>query len=259
VSILLTFFILAFVLILLFLGGSIFLQTWLYNVPANHIVYRALASGGGVALFLTLWTWIDASNPGNFGTLTEFSSYDVKEYNSVDSVYKKGNKEQIIPFRKKAGGKGSKDFVNEKNKSWHRNDTDGLMIALLIKEENKDEPTRFEVKLENDKFPAEIRYFEQGGSRYIDEQNIGRIVRTRGGLVFLNLLFNFLHLVVWVCALWFGMHYVFGHALGIGFALWLFNMLLVMPVVFESNRPKTQPQTSPPTIKTESIVSSGKA
>ena len=247
-AILVTFFILALVLIPLFLGGSILLQSWMYNVPANRILLRSLISGGGVALFLTLWCLIDSKAPGRYDTLFEFTRYDYKEYAEVNSVYKKGNVEQSIPYKKRADARGKVEFIHVQAgvaKPWTKSDTDGIMMALLVKEENKDEPTRFEVKLENGKFPADIRYIEKGGSRYIETEHIGRIISARSSVFIISLFLNFAHFAAWFCALWLGMRFVLGHALGIGFGLWLFTMILVMPILFNQTRPAPTPKTTP--------------
>jgi hypothetical protein len=235
---------LAFVFVLLLLGGSIFIQSWLYNVPASNIVLRALASGLGMSAFFTVWAALDAGSPGKFDSIFEGADLKVKEYSSVVSVRKTKTKDEEIPYRKNSTA-GRVQFFKEGEfqKQWSRSDADGMMIALLIKEEGNSDPTRFEIKLVDGKLPPDTIYYEKDGRRYIDAPNIGRIVTPRSGSFFLRAFFAIIHFALWVVALLLGMQYLFGHALGLGFALWLFMTFAFLPIIFNKMRPEKTPET----------------
>lgn len=228
---------LAFVFILLFLGGSILIQSWLYNVPADNVVIRAIATGAGVAVFYTLWSAMDAGNPGKYDSVFAAADLNIKEYDHVVSVRTTKTKEEEIPYRKNASGAKVQYFKEgEYQKTWSRSDADGMMTAILITEEGNNEPTRFEIKLVNGKLPNETIYFEKDGRRYIEAPMLGKIVTPRPGSFILRALISIVHFAILVAGLWFGMHFVFGHALGLGFGLWVFMTFGIMPMLFNLMR-----------------------
>lgn len=249
-SFLILFLALAFVFILLLLGGSILIQSWIYNVPADNIVVRALATGAAVAGFYTLWCIMDAASPGKYDSVFEAADLNIKEYNQVVSVRKTKTKEEEITYRKNASGPKVQYFKEgEYQKTWSRSDADGMVTALLIIEDGNKEPTRFEIKLVDGKLPNDTVYYEKGGRRYVEAPMLGQIVTPRPGSFILRALISIVHLAVWVAALWFGMHFVFGHALGLGFALWVVMTVVVMPMLFNIMRDEKKtpsPTTTPP-------------
>jgi hypothetical protein len=120
-------------------------------------------------------------------------------------------------------------------KAWSRSDADGMVVALLVKERGKDQPTRFEANLQpNGTFrPREQnRYEADGGKRYMDEVALGKVYRVRSFAYMGNFFANLLHLALWVVVLWFGMRFALGHAIGIGLGLWAVAMLVVQPTLF---------------------------
>jgi hypothetical protein len=245
VTLLILFGILAFVFITLLLGGSVLIQSWLYNVPANNIVVRAVASGTALAAFYTLWAAMDSASPGKYDSVFEGADLKIEDYDHIVSVKKSKSKEEEIPYRKNATGAKVQFFKeNEYQKGWSRSDADGMMTAILIQEKDKTEKTRFEIKLVDGKLPNDTTYFEKGGRRYIDAPQLGRIVTPRGGSFMLRAFISMLHLALLVVALWLGMNFVFGHALGMGFGIWTIMTFAFLPVLFYNIREKQAP---PPT------------
>jgi hypothetical protein len=216
--------------------GSVGLQGWLYNDLARRLPVRALAGGLILAAFHAGWCAIYKADPGRFDTLPNFKSetldgkYD--EFQSVRSVNKKEQK----PARFVRRG-ASNDFESpETGKVWNRSDADGLVVALLIKENGKDQPTRFEANLDPKtggfRPPEETRFEADGSKRYMDQSALGKVYRVRSMAVMGNLFANFLHLVVWVVVLWPIMRFSLNHAIGIGLLMWGVTMLIVQPALF---------------------------
>jgi hypothetical protein len=218
--------------------GSVFLQGWLYNDLATKLPVRALVGGLVVAGLLAGWCLIYKKDPGRFDTLPNFSREKLDgTYDEMYSVRKVGDKEQEpVRYTRKPGGRGTaEEFLSTKtNKPWKRSDAEGMVVAVLIKENDNAEATRFDAKLEpNGKFPATgLRYTQAKENRYMDEVSLGQIYRVRSWAIVGNLLANGLHLGVWILVLMFVMRFTPGHAVGIGLVLWGVTMIVVQPVLF---------------------------
>jgi hypothetical protein len=247
VTLVLIFFALAFVFILLLWGGSMVLQGYLYQGPADKLPIRAAACGAVMALFLTLWCAIDRATPGKYETLFDFSPQEVTEIDAFESVMvsESGDEKRIL-FRRKPGTAGAtRDFYNdgdskdEKGKPWIKNTSERKTVAILAYEKDKSEPTRFNANLdEKGNFPrdlADLRFTDTNG-RWITADSLGHIYRSKLGTLFWNLLLNLLHLILWAVVLWLGMRFNFWHAVGLGLVMWLFMMIAVQPMLFKLGR-----------------------
>jgi hypothetical protein len=214
--------------------GSVFLQGWLYNDLARKLPLRALVGGIILALFHTGWCAVYKADPGRFDTLPNFKTETLDgTYDEFQSVRKVGKEEQKpVRFTRKGD---SNDFLSDSGKLWNRSDADGMVVALIIKEKGRDTPTRFDANLKPDgtfQKPDETRYEAEKGKRYMDQVALAKVYRVRSMAVMGNLFANFLHLVVWVAVLWPIMRFSFGHAVGIGLALFAVTMLVVQPALF---------------------------
>lgn len=237
------FVILAFVLILFLWGGSMLLQGWLYQNPANAMPIRATVGGVVMAVFLTLWCSLNANNPGKYDTLFEFTPLETVDHDSFDTVMKKADEsENIVHYTKRVGGKGSTvDFFDAKGLPWKKNTSDSMAVAILIQEKDKPEPTRFEANLDSKgNFPkdvSELRYTDANG-RWVTADSLGRVNRKKTGVLLANIFLNGMHFVLWWMVLWFGLRFTVWHAFGLAFVLWLFFMLAIQPVLFNQVRPR---------------------
>jgi len=236
------------VLLILFVGltlviaavlwlGSVVAQGWLYNDLARHLPLRALGGAAVMALFLTAWCAVYRADPGRFDTLVSFKTEKLDgDYDEFQSIRKVG-KEEKKPVRFVRRGE-TNDFESiETRRLWNRSDADGMVVALLIQEKGKDQPTRFNANLDaqtgNFQDREKTRYEADGGRRYMDQSGLGKIYRKRSMAVIGNLFANLLHLVLWVAVLWLVMRFALGHAIALGLALWGVTMLIVQPGLFE--------------------------
>ena len=216
--------------------GSVFLQGWLYNDLANRLPVRALAGGAVLALFHVGWTAIYKVDPGRFDTLVSFKTETLDgTYDEFQSVRRVG-KEERKPVRFVRRGNSNNFESAETGRPWNRSDADGMVVAILIQEKGKDQPTRFDANLDpksgNFRPPEETRYEAEGGRRYMDLSALGNVYRKRSLAYLGNFFANFLHLAVWVAVLWPVMRFSLGHAIGLGLALWGLTMLVVQPILF---------------------------
>ena len=215
--------------------GSVILQGYLYNDLATNLPLRALAGGAILALFHTGWCAVYKADPGRFDTLTNFKTETLDgKYDEFQSVRKVGNEEKK-PVRFIRRGETNEFQSSETGRIWNRSDADGMVVAILITEKGKEEPTRFNANIRPDgTFPPheDTRWQEEKGKRYMDHSGIGKIYRVRSLAYLGNLTANFLHLVLWVVVLWPIMRFTLGHAIGFGLVLWGVTMLAVQPALF---------------------------
>lgn len=213
---------------------SVFLQGWLYNDLARKLAVRALIGGLALALFHTGWCAIYKADPGRFDTLYSFKTEAPDgEYDEFQSVRRVGKVEQKpVKFIRKGN---SNEFESaETRKPWNRSDSDGMVVAIMIQEKGKTQPTRFDANLRDDgMFPPheDHRYETDKGKRYMDHNTLGKIYRKRSMAIMGNLFVNLLHLAVWVAVLWPVMRFTMGHSIGLGLALWGVTMV-VQPALF---------------------------
>jgi len=238
---LLVFLFLAFVLILFLWGGSMVLQGWLYQDPAERMPQRAAVCGASLALFLTLWCFIDSRTGGKYDTIFEFTPYDVSDHDSFDAIMTDANgNESKSTYRKRSGtGGATTDFVDTNNQPWKKVTSDKMCVAVEIRDKDKPEAVRFNATLDpkgnlvGDS--TQLRYVDAGG-RYTTASTLGRVYRRKLGLLIGNIILNLVHLLLWWAALWYGMRFLFWYAFGLAVALWVFIMLAVMPVLFSFMR-----------------------
>lgn len=218
--------------------GSVFLQGWIYNDIASKMPIRALIASAIMSGFLTLWCSIYQADPGRFDTLLNFSREKIEGvYNEFESIRKVGNEERKPEkFVRPGGSRGATaEFrTTDGQRPWTRSNADGMVIALLVKEKDQTEPTRFEAQLEKDgKFPVTgLRYVQPKSSRYMDEASLGTIYRVRSMSLMGNLFANFVHLVLWTLVICFVLRFEIGNSIAIGLAIWAITMIAVQPALF---------------------------
>jgi hypothetical protein len=256
------------VLFALFLGGSLVAQGYLYQAPADHLPLRALAGALLVGLFVTFWVWIDKRNPRKYDTFFEFAPYETKTFDEFEAVrwvspdgtrFKvdaAGNKVEVpVKFHRGVGGKSSTFFdektgtefkmngVNKTNESF-------MTAAILVKPEANGEPVRFNARLGPDKRSYAKgdegrRFDEEKGSRYVQADLLGVMFVPSNMTVFLALVLNLVHFVIWFVAFWLILHFTRGHAFVLAVSFGLITMILVMPLLFRPNRTPPAPQPPP--------------
>ena len=214
--------------------AAVLLQGWLYNDLATRLPLRALGGGAVLALFLTGWCAIYKADPGRFDTLFSFKTEALDQTAAEFQSVRRVGKEEKKPVKYTRGGTGAEFTAADTGKVWKRSDADGMVVALLIPEKGKTEPTRFTAQLQPDGTfpPGGVRYVEEKGSRYTDEASLGQVYRVRSFAIIGNLFANFLHAVLWVVVFWLGMRFALGHAVGIGLAFWGVTMIAVQPALF---------------------------
>jgi hypothetical protein len=213
--------------------GSVILQGYLYNDLADRLPLRALGGAAALALFLTAWCAVYRADPGRFDTLTSFKTETLDGvYDEFQSVRRVGTDEKP-PVRYTRRGDAFDSA--ETGKPWHRSDADGMVVALLVKERGKEQPTRFEANLQPDgtfRPRDQTRFEADGGRRYMDEVALGKVYRVRSFAYLGNFFANLLHLALWVGVLWVGMRFALSHAIGFGLIFWAVTMLVVQPSLF---------------------------
>lgn len=231
----------AFTAVLMFALGMT-LQSWLYSVPADNMVLRALAGGVVAGGFIGLWCFIDSRAPGKYDTILNFSGYDIIELDSFEAVRKVGEQETKVKYTRRVFG-SKIAYTTDTGGAWARANTDGPAIAILVKEGDNPEPVRYVTKLDkNGNFPpGEAVYKQERGRGYIEEAAMGKVYKPRSGTVILSLLLNLVHFVVWLLVFWLIVHFAFWHAFSLAFVMWLSMTLIALPILFDKTRKAAKP------------------
>ncbi len=251
------------VLFAIFLGGGLVAQGYLYQSPAERLPLRALAAALLVGSFLTLWVWIDGRHPRRYDTFFEFAPYETSKFDEMESVRwvsGPGGKmkadasgspaETVVRFKRGVGAKANTFFDEKTGEPFALNAGTYMTAAIRLKPTPDAEPVRFDALLSKDKrsyldSPDGRRFVEVGGSRYVQADQMGVLYVPSTGTVFLALLINLLHFVVWFAALWAILEFTRGHALLLALSFGLVTMLLVLPLLFKPNRTPKTPEPAP--------------
>jgi hypothetical protein len=275
VTLLIILVLLTLVLFAIFLGGSLVAQGYLYQAPADRLPLRSLLGALLVALFITVWVWIDKRAPRKYDTFFEFAPYETKTFDEFEAIrwtsydgttFKKdasGNREEVVVKCKRGVGAKANSFFEEAtgdeyklNGSTRTTATAYITAALKLKPEPNSDVVRFSARLSPDQraYVSDQegwRFDEEKGSRYIlaDKQTghvLGVVYIPSTGTVVLALLINVLHFVVWFAVFWPILQFTRGHAFILAVSFGLIMMILIMPLLFKPNR--TPPAAEAPKV-----------
>jgi len=235
----------------IFWGLSLFLQGYLYSMPASRLPLRALVGGLAVACFLTVWVFINtrAESENKYGTFFEFNPTGAKEITQFEAVrYGVSTKdEKVVPFKVQTGSKAAK-FVDAEGKEFKLADSGGGYITTALNVIEPDgKKTRFDAEMRADPDPRVVGkvystdnklFKEKGGSRYLEGETPNLVFAPSGAALFLAIALNVLMFVVWFVAYWPILQYLPGHAIGLAFVFGLVTMVVLMPLLFKLNKPK---------------------
>ena len=251
----------------LFLGGGLIAQGYLYQAPAERLPVRALAAAALVALFLTMWVWVDARNPKKYDTFFEFSSYETKKFDEMEAirwVSPDGSKLKVdasgspsevsVKFKRGVGDKKN-IFQDDAGEPFQLNSSGKsgvsyMTAAIKMKPAPELEPIRFNAQLSKDKrtyvnSPDGRKFIEERGSRYVNADQLGVVYVPTTGTVVVALFINFMHFVVWFVAFWLVLQFSRGHSAIMAGSFGLITMLLVLPLLFGPNRKPKPPEEAP--------------
>jgi hypothetical protein len=229
-------------LLVLLWGGGTFLQAYFYTEPSAGLFWRAPAAAAALTLFYALWCLLDYSAEGArpgylpYDTIFRFSADEAKGTKPVErlwAVKKTGPKEEKVRYKRfpelSSGGRGGYRYYQEladgtKGRPWSPTG----VVALLVPEEG--EEIRYELVKSDSVYR---RFVSPDGWTIIeyDDGPTGQPTAFRTGLWLVNLLLNLVHLGLWFVCLWLLMRFQWGHALGLGFVMWLVMTLLVVPMM----------------------------
>lgn len=223
-----------------FWGTTLFLQSALYNSPANKLPVRAAIAAFLVGGFLTFWTFVNtrAESKDRYGTFFEFNPTSSHEFSEFTAIRRDANKKETSVPHKKVSGKFME--VQDPTKPFRMSSADFLVSSIDVKEGEKS--TKFEAEFDargNYAGGSNRVFREKDGRRYIEfgQSNVPTpIYAPSRGALFAALGLNLLLYVILFVALWPVLRYTLGHAIGGALPVGLFIMLLLMPLVFDKNK-----------------------
>ncbi len=227
--------------------GTVFLQGYFYTEPTTGISWQAPAAGGVLTLFYLLWCLMnynaEGASPTNlpYGSLlhpTSFSAKDQKGKKPVARLWAIMKNGQKVPYKRKAEpdrvtGTASYNYYEELPDKSEGSPYNGRgVVAVEIEEDGQ--KVRYEAQKPQS---SDRRDFVSEEGWVIAEYTSGRTWITgeptifRTGRFLLVLLLDLLHLGLWFVCLWLLLRFTWGHALGLGFVLWLTMTLLVVSML----------------------------
>lgn len=253
--------------LLVFLGlvaliwlGTHWAQGYFYDSPVDSLYWRAPAAAGALALFFLLWAILENRRPNTADTLFRFTSEHADEFDHFISVRRDTEGEREIRYQRRHLAGGKVDFVDDKGQPWARSKS-GMMIAIILEETVEGDPapkrSRFAAQLSPDGKtfkPSEargiqqaVRYYEDGGPRFIVEDQMGKAISYRKGRWVFNVFLNVVQLVIWFLALWLLLRFQWPHALLGGAVCWLVVTLAVLPFMIDKARDSSPKRATPKT------------
>ncbi len=242
----------ALALVVLLWVGTSWAQGYFYETSVEDLSWRAPAAAGSLALLYLLWLAFESRRPNTIDTLFRFSHEHAQKFDRFISVRRNEEGEQEILFEKRPLGGGRFEFRDDQGQPWARSRS-GMMVAIIV-EEPADDPLsppvrrRFNAELSPDGktfAPRQaggifqpIRYLEEGGDRFIIEDQLGTIISYRRGVLVANLLVNLVHAVLWFIVLWLILQFQWPHALLGAAVCWLVMTLGVLPFLLDQVRAK---------------------
>src|SRR5262245_10749108 len=225
-----------FSLSVLFWAGTLFTQGYIYSEPEPDLYWRAPVAGQVMTCFLAFWCWMNYTSADTdtvqpaYDTLARFSPVETKP--PVDKLWSVRGEQETL-YTRATSGDGRIEYVNAQGSPWRREDSNGLVEAILIEESGT--KVRFEPRLVQGKFASDAGqyppYYEKSGRRVMEP--IGQISLFRWGQLFLSLFLNFLHLGLWFVCLWLVVRFQWTHALLGAIVIWVVMTVVVVPMLLE--------------------------
>lgn len=243
----------------LFWGLTLFAQRYLYNEPADKLPLRAAVAGLLLGCSLTAWVYVNtrADGENKYGVIHQFSPNDTSgplakfqaERKKIDPNQKPVG-DETVTFERQTTDKGLRYLPTSPKptgepKPFAVVSATHYTVALLVEDADK-KTVRYEAVI-NDKQQytgPKYTFQERGGGRTIelsrgqdaDPAEAVAVVSPSGGAVFLAIALNVLHLVVWFIIFWPILKFNVGHALGFTVVFFAAFTVLVMPLLFDTNK-----------------------
>jgi hypothetical protein len=236
-------------------GLGAFIQGALYSGPASRLPLRALAGAVLLGGFITLWTSANtrAGTKDRYGVLHEFTSETHTEFTEFDAIRRdRAGKERTVPFKRTGGRTAPFVEAADPSRPFTLTTADYVTTGLEVKE--GDGKTRFDDELDaGGKYKhAANKVFRDGKGRRIEfgqSNTPSPIVAKSTGAQIGALLLNAGVFVVWFVVFWPVMRFTLGHALGLAAVFGAVTMLLLMPMLFDTNR--VSHQAPPAAVETK--------
>jgi hypothetical protein len=223
-SLILTVVVVWLVLMGLLAAWTLWFQGYIYSEPVSEIYWRAPAAGTALTVFLIFWVFLDYRAPGRYRGLNEFSWVEEEVYPEL-RIPTRDRKEEV--YKRSRNAQGRYEYRRGDRVLPTRPDR---VVAVQGDEKYTFEPDRdAKGHFKTDSNQALLYRDDRG--RVMNENNLGRVQIWHTSWLIMNLLLNFLHLVVWFVVLWLLLRFQWSHALGLAVVFWAVTTLFVLPPV----------------------------
>lgn len=231
-----------------FWGLSLFLQGYLYSMPAGRLPLRALTAGLALACYLTMWTYFNtrADSENKYGTFFEFNPTGEKDIKEFDAIrYGVNTKdEKTVPFKLQTGTK-EPIFVDDGGQRFKLADAGGgyITVAMMVPDP-EGKKVRFDAEMREEPrigkvYSTDNKLFkEKAGSRFLEGETPNKVMAPSSGTLIVAMALNLLMFAAWFTAFWPILQYLAGHAVGLALVFGVMTVVVLMPLLFKLNQPK---------------------
>jgi hypothetical protein len=236
-------------------AGTVFFQGYIYTEPSQEVYWQAPAAAGVLSLFITLWCLLIANSEGAtttdipYNTIFSFSPRVEKYKEPAPVIWVERDVEpKPIKFDRVRDAKFRDKFTYKGKGGWPHGGIKSLKTVT------KDGEMEFKPEKQGAEDYQVFTSPEGWFMKVYGDGPTGMPEAFVWGRFFLSLFLNILHLALWFAALWLLLRFQWGHALGLGFVMWLIMTLVILPMLLEQAAQVAQKTPAPPSSKQASVV-----
>jgi hypothetical protein len=241
VFLLLVFVLSAIALTVLFWVVTLFFQGYFYTEGTEGIAWQAPTAGVIMAVFFTLWCWLDVAGTGGaldvpYDTLFRFSPTVDKFTDPVKELWveRKGEKDLVhYQLTKKFVARNQVESRYVATKTGRPYAAQG--VDAIIIQEGGQKTRLLPTEAPEGSFYRDFVDDQGWVMKEYDNGPTGLLETFRWGRFILNIFLNVFHLVLWFVCLWLVLRFAWTHALGLAAVLWLVMTLSVLPMLLEQS------------------------
>jgi hypothetical protein len=224
------------VLAVLFVVGTIFIQSYVFTEPATGLAWRAPVAALVMGLFFTFWCFIVTRSDAKPG---DIPYNDIFHFSPIVNMFPKDKPADTLWVHRTDGKviayKRKRDFDGIKALDRYMDGKDPYRptgVKSIELEDPEKQKLRFDFVPGKDGDQDHFKN-DQGWVMKLSGDPTGNPVQFRWGLLFANLMLNMLHGVLWFVCLWLVLRFTPGYAALFAAILWALVTIALLPMLLD--------------------------